>query len=209
MIKEIYDNYFPKDQHRLAIKISGGVDSGFAAFYTAKYIVDNKLPHSIQPIIIRESTAPFQPDFATHVLHIVSNLTGFNFLDEIIYDFDGENKLEFMRRIEREQFNSGIDVIISGITLSPDDNDFNSKEDGPIDPRTTVHSNFLKEPLGNYFCPLISVTKKQVANLYEEYGLMDTLFPYTRSCTEETMDFSKHCGKCWWCEERKWAFGIL
>ena len=62
---------------------------------------------------------------------------------------------------------------------------------------------------GNVFSPLINVDKKAVAELYEYYGLLDTLFPITRSCEDWTTDFSSHCGVCWFCLERKWGFGKL
>ena len=53
--------------------------------------------------------------------------------------------------------------------------------------------------------PLINVDKKGVAKIYEEEGLTDTLFPVTRSC-EGSESLHQHCGECWWCEERMWAF---
>ena len=47
--------------------------------------------------------------------------------------------------------------------------------------------------------------KKDIARLYEEEGILDDLFPLTRSCeNDDTLDY--HCGFCWWCDERKWAF---
>ena len=48
--------------------------------------------------------------------------------------------------------------------------------------------------------------------LYDKYNLTYTLFPITRSCEGsdyETGNYTFHCGKCWWCEERMWAFGFL
>ena len=62
---------------------------------------------------------------------------------------------------------------------------------------------------GNVFSPLINIDKKGVAELYDHFGLMDTLFPLTRSCENWTDDFSAHCGKCWFCLERLWGFGKL
>ena len=55
----------------------------------------------------------------------------------------------------------------------------------------------------------INIDKKGVAELYDYFGLMDTLFPLTRSCEDWTDDFSAHCGKCWFCLERLWGFGKL
>jgi len=59
----------------------------------------------------------------------------------------------------------------------------------------------------NFYMPFINEDKKNTAKLYEEFNLMETLFPLTLSCTDsKTLD---HCDACWWCEERKWGFGKL
>ena len=60
--------------------------------------------------------------------------------------------------------------------------------------------------------PLINLNKQGIAEIYEHYGLMDTLFNVTRSCEcadpEKTNNFTTHCqSECWWCAERKWGFG--
>lgn len=56
--------------------------------------------------------------------------------------------------------------------------------------------------------PYYNMDKKGIAKMYEDEGLMDTLFPCTRSCESDTQ-MTGHCGQCWWCEERMWAFGKL
>lgn len=55
-----------------------------------------------------------------------------------------------------------------------------------------------------WYGPLKNIDKKQVAELYKRYNIED-LFDYTRSCVMQ----SDHCGHCWWCHERMWAFGRL
>lgn len=62
---------------------------------------------------------------------------------------------------------------------------------------------------GEVFSPLVNIDKKGVAEIYNYFGLIDTLFPLTRSCEDWTEDFSAHCGKCWFCLERLWGFGKL
>ena len=40
---------------------------------------------------------------------------------------------------------------------------------------------------------------------------MDELFPITASCVayaKKTNHFSEPCKECWWCREKKWAFGM-
>jgi 7-cyano-7-deazaguanine synthase in queuosine biosynthesis len=44
--------------------------------------------------------------------------------------------------------------------------------------------------------------------IYKILNLETELFPITRSC-ENDDHIESHCGKCWWCQERIWAFGRL
>ncbi len=56
--------------------------------------------------------------------------------------------------------------------------------------------------------PFTNVNKLKIAEIYQHLGLMDDLFPLTRSC--ESLELHEgHCGQCWWCEERRWGFGRL
>lgn len=63
----------------------------------------------------------------------------------------------------------------------------------------------------NIYKPYVNVDKKFVAGVFIENNLMDTLFPLTRSCVgtvRETENFTKECGHCFWCHEKKWAFTL-
>lgn len=65
--------------------------------------------------------------------------------------------------------------------------------------------------IANTFCaPFTNSDKKVIKSLYDNYGVTDELFPLTRSCeVEHRIGFTGHCDACWWCKERKWAFGSL
>jgi hypothetical protein len=58
------------------------------------------------------------------------------------------------------------------------------------------------------YVPLRNYNKKAVVTLYQALGLLENLLPLTRSCEDDDHRDS-HCGKCWWCQERMWAFGHL
>ena len=69
-----------------------------------------------------------------------------------------------------------------------------------------------------FYTPWANVDKRTIAKMYIDDDLLDSLFTYTRSCeydpTSEYFENIKdpgtgHCGECWWCEERQWAFGRL
>lgn len=59
-----------------------------------------------------------------------------------------------------------------------------------------------------FYSPWWNMDKKFVKQVYDYYNLTDVLYPITRSC-EDLKLTEGHCGKCWWCEERQWAFGKL
>mgnify|MGYP001379484276 CR=1 FL=1 len=49
-----------------------------------------------------------------------------------------------------------------------------------------------------------------IKTIYDRFNLTDKLFPLTFSCegeAEVTKTHTQHCEKCWWCQERFWAFG--
>jgi hypothetical protein len=58
------------------------------------------------------------------------------------------------------------------------------------------------------YIPLFNHNKKDIATLYRHFGLEQILLPVTRSCENDSHPTS-HCGTCWWCRERVWAFGNL
>ena len=64
---------------------------------------------------------------------------------------------------------------------------------------------------GNKVFPFKNIDKKGIAELYEMHGLVDTLYPITRTCEDYSNDPDdvQHCGECVWCQERLWGFGKL
>ena len=51
---------------------------------------------------------------------------------------------------------------------------------------------------------LAKADKKFVAGVFEDYGLMEDLFPLTNSCIDIHV---QPCKRCFWCHEKYWAFG--
>ena len=80
---------------------------------------------------------------------------------------------------------------------------------GSYGPNDTDRSKSTQKK-DNTFRPLINVDKKGVAEHYSRLGVLEDLFPLTRSCEEDNVyTFEEHCGDCWFCRERKWGFGRL
>lgn len=195
---------FPYNKSKIYIKMSGGVDSSLLAYCIAKYVIDNNIEVSLCPIIIVEPAAPFQELFATKIIKIIEELLNIKFSKPVIYNLEvGENKIQKMRNIEKSLMDNDT-IIASGTTQYPRDPEFNIPG-GPEDLRTGVFPVLWEE---NIFTPFINLDKREIAEIYKKYDLMQTVFPYTRSCVFGTTDFQQVCGECWWCKEREWAFGI-
>ena len=65
-----------------------------------------------------------------------------------------------------------------------------------------------KKNLNNLLSPWITnLPKKEIAKLYKILDI-ENLYSMTRSCESLTV-LDAHCGECWWCKERMWAFGKL
>jgi 7-cyano-7-deazaguanine synthase in queuosine biosynthesis len=58
-----------------------------------------------------------------------------------------------------------------------------------------------------FYLPFTNHNKKKIAEIYQEENIMD-LFTLTRSCESLDNIGNEHCGKCWWCQERAWAFDL-
>lgn len=58
--------------------------------------------------------------------------------------------------------------------------------------------------------PFLVVNKLFVKGVLEEHNILDEIFPLTGSCTanaEITKLWTQPCKRCFWCYEKKWAFG--
>jgi hypothetical protein len=84
-----------------------------------------------------------------------------------------------------------------------------NKDDLPhisADPATANKTELVLDK--RVYKPFVNLNKKDIAAMYNELGIVDSVFVASRSCEDPT-HLGTHCGKCWWCDERKWAFGFL
>jgi 7-cyano-7-deazaguanine synthase in queuosine biosynthesis len=58
------------------------------------------------------------------------------------------------------------------------------------------------------FCPLTNLNKQDIVKIYCEQGIMESVFPLTKSCG--MTGYGKDpCGTCWFCAERSWGLAAL
>jgi len=166
-----------------------------------------------------------------HIFTIASNFKkrktvriSSNVIDKCI-DLTGNNNIEHhISFVEKQNINNLfikpkeylnrdiIKYVYTGITANPPEKVLNSfKTQMDIKDRVDRDSSLKEVMINNFYMPFRNINKQKLAEIYNHYNLIDRLFPVTRSC-EWTNDYNSidpgygHCGKCWWCEERKWGF---
>ena len=213
----VKQDFYHKPVETIGMWMSGGADSSMCAYLLCKKIKEEKLNIKFQPLSVRRGRG-WNPIYAGNVIDFIEKELDFKMNDHIIYypDINDEYQREIkeFRDRDTDNFNSGlIDILYSGITCNPPEND---KTISKNKERTRDESS--ERPLetwsgfAHYINPFFKINKKDIKKLYDENGLTHTLFPITRSCEGsdyQTGNYTYHCGKCWWCEERLWAFGFL
>ena len=155
--------------------------------FRSVHITDINRPYGI--INFEEILELFKEEFPE-----VNIKTYFNSYDQKITG----HKKPFFREVDKDLFeNYGIETILFGTTANPID------VEDLIEGRDETRENInLKD--NRYRVPLNSIDKRFVADYYKQTSFLKRAFPLTISCIEKIGP----CKKCWWCREKKWAFGV-
>ena len=233
-IKTLYE----QGVRKWLLSLSGGCDSGIISYIAAKMIVDNNWQDTVELYAMTgdSDSKPFNIQFAKQIIKKVEELTGVKFLKHytrtIKADTTENYTLDQISIMYEAYKDVGWGLFWHGITQNPpaDPNDPRAMHmvntidpQGPDDDRNAqdkprpgfTEEHFPEYPNENLSLnrvhPLINLHKKSVADVYKQFGLMDSLFPVTRSCENpdplKTNNFTTHCETdCWWCWERHWGF---
>jgi hypothetical protein len=200
----------PSNITNIGLKISGGADSAIVCFMLAKYIMEERPDITLHPVTGIADNKLYQQKYAASVLRKVEELTGIVFgkhqyknVTASRYILDQEDFL--ISLYEQELFS----LHFTGVTANPGEDDapqlYTDIKAMPTDDRS---KQLIKKD--NYRRPLINIDKRGVAEHYTRLGVMDALFPVTRSCeakvTASEYNIDEHCKVCWFCKERYWGF---
>lgn len=184
---------------RLGVSLSGGTDSSLVL-----YMLMRKYAGHITVFNTSSPEHPNQLEAAKRVYEKCKELTGHTnstMVDTSIEEKRNEHNL-FVTPMQY-QSEGKIDYVYTGLTANPPVE--LKYSESKIQKRETRQNKTIDD--NNFYMPFINEDKKTTAKLYEEFNLIETLFPLTFSCiSSKTLD---HCDSCWWCEERKWGFGKL
>jgi hypothetical protein len=194
----------------VGIKLSGGADSAMLAYLLAVYKKEQRPDLRIVPMTNVCKVKPYNEMFARSVIDFITADIGVEFQEHlVIRNIDLEGFLDYHDKIIEMLYHTGLmDEHFMAITSYPPDGGMDMSGSEEISGlERTREIKPLRE--GRAHRPFYNLDKKGVAEIYDQFGLTDRLVPLTRSCEAHTHDFSHHCGTCWWCKERMWAFGRL
>jgi hypothetical protein len=191
----------------IGISHSGGADSAILLYILMKYL-DGPINVFTCASKLKQRVAPH---IALNVIDKCIDLTGkTDVYHHTFYvdDQDSKNLFDYQRQFVNLNL---VNIIYTGKTALPPLDECSKFKNGILlletrDPNKTrpVYTGRRLE----FYMPFHNHNKKDIYELYKTLGVLDDLFPITRSCESLSLKYG-HCGKCWWCEERQWAFGRL
>lgn len=191
----------------VGIAFSGGADSTILLYILLRYISG---PIHIFTCSSRDR-GWVQPQHASKVINYLLDVSGRNDVYHHTHFVPTKNKSTIFSHMMSEKY--GCDIIYTAGTCFPSSKDLEEFDvDKNLDPTWLyeIRDPKIVRPLYNppFYSPWWNQNKKFIAGVYKDFGQLETLFPLTRSC-ENGRVLSGHCGRCWFCQERKWAFGRL
>lgn len=195
----------------VGLKISGGVDSAIVGYMLTKYVHEERPDIRIIPITVDQVGKAFQVQFAKRIIEFYKQKFGDYFLEHRtgVSEVEETDYSKSQASIVHDLYNNGlIQAHFVGMTLNPPSElmpEFVDKS--LLEPPDRLRTGEKKQQREDTsYRPLINIDKRGVAEIYDYFGVRDTLFPLTRSCEAYTDDFSNPCGKCWFCGERYYGF---
>ena len=201
----------------IGVSCSGGADSSILLYHLMREVE--------QKIYIcttgNNQRNRYNVTGASRVVEKLIQLTGNSNIEHHISYCEVQTSEELFPKLSTYFKNNTVNIFYTGITSNP-----------PIEVtdkfklKITEHDRSEKKKdlliqipnVGLAYTPWANVDKRKIAEMYKEANLLEELFPLTRSCeydpTSSFFDVIEdprmgHCGSCWWCEERQWAFGRL
>jgi 7-cyano-7-deazaguanine synthase in queuosine biosynthesis len=192
----------------LAVVVSGGADSALLLYLLLKYSSGTVHAFTCAPNTTGRITAQISSRVIEKCIELTSNnkVTHYTwYTDYQTHDLLFEPILKFVNDEKKAT------ALYSGVTANPPA-DVTSNFEVLTLPQDAVRNPNIKRPTFyptfNSYTPFTNIDKQKIADIYNKFGLIDSLYPVTRSCEkgQELPLMFGHCGKCWWCQEREWGF---
>ncbi len=197
---------------KIGVFCSGGADSSILL-----YLLLKNTQSQITVFTLGNKEKKYKNiDITKNVIEKCQLLTGRNIDQHILRNTDVQTKeeifnTEFLQHVD----NGNLKLLYTGFTSNPPQTVTETfKNSSPIAIRDPEFVKPFWHRNDTLYTPFANIDKTVIAQMYTELDVMDSLFPVTRSCEwKDGMDGEdpglEHCGICWWCEERQWAFNKL
>ena len=217
------DFNIPNNLFNIGIKISGGADSALLCYVLAKYKAEERPEINIHPMTVVNIAKPYQLLVSKRIIDFCEKEFNIKFAEHQTCDpaMEGPELGAAQDKLVEDTYKRKIiDCHAIGLTANPlkdastlhlfNDEGFKRVPERDRD-RELKPTCFIKNnnPMKS-FRPFSNIDKQGICELYQHFGLMETLFTLTKSCEGFTPNWdSPHCGECWWCMERQWGFNRL
>jgi hypothetical protein len=202
----------------IGIRLSGGLDSTTLFYAICKYITDLNLNIEILPMHGACKELWNSLGITQSIIDdVILKYPNIKIRDLELFHFDNpESKIKqaagniFNKKMYEKY--PELNLIINAFTSLPSYKVVNKWKCGVDHKRVKKEFNIhLINEDGTYvFRPFVKCNKKLIANIFYHLKLPKKYLTETWSCTfysHQTQNFTKPCGSCYHCWEKKWAFG--
>lgn len=190
---------FPKDWSRVGLLLSGGADSALILYLLVKMSQERNQDILIFPATVYDVSTPFIATYqsAENIIDWVTHNTGYKHIQptNITPCITTDGITDYITSTTRYLFQRHkCNAVLDGISLGMP----NSARPGIA--ADAIQSLSVQYP---HEYPWATVDKRFIAAQYKKFNI-EELSTLTNSCINSS---TTPCKKCWWCEERYWAFG--
>lgn len=200
------------------VSLSGGVDSALLMYLIVQHLYTNNSTAKVTPWCLVDLERPGNDLDAQKIIDCIYNMYPYQHIQPMqggsFRKPPGGDKVKLSMPFWENMAATGeYDMFTSALSASPTIDQMKSIEGFyesflllTSEDRNPANEKqeFYDSKIAAWF-PFINIDKKAIANKYEEQDLMFSLFPLTKSCVDR--EFTP-CKKCFWCHEKKWAFGL-
>ncbi len=190
----------------IGVNLSGGVDSALLLFLLMKFAPQHIFAYTYVPNLRGRINAITTVNVIEQCIQLTGNIN----VTHLVSYHEELNDAVFSS--PKKYIDQGVITdLYTGITANPP-LDATQLFDSPTTEQLSrdpaiIRPTFYEEH--RWHTPFTNMDKRGVFDVYRRYNLLQSLFPFTRSCESLRPVSTQHCGVCWWCKERIWGFGTL
>lgn len=200
------------------VSVSGGTDSTLLLYLIVKYLYETNSAAKVTPWCYVDASRPGNDKDVAAIIKVITQRFNYKIEDLIVDHFYkpvGGDKASLTKPFWDIQASSGrYDLYANALSAAPP---LDVMQQNPnfyeafkkVGPENRLNEGRILNYSNNHklwiWQPFININKKYLAEIYEEQGLLDDLFPLTKSCVSRS---KTPCFNCFWCYEKVWAFGM-